>query len=91
MWVALKNNAIVGFVSIYLPHFIHHLFVDPCAQKQGVGALLLKKAEENLKRPMELKIALDNKGVCRFYQKQGWVEISLHDQAPEPYLLYRKY
>ena len=50
----------------------------------------MQKAEANLARPMTLKIAMDNLDVCAFYEKQGWSQVSVHENEAEPYLLYRK-
>jgi len=90
VWVAVNNGRIVGFVSVFMPHFVHNLFVCKPFQNQGIGALLLQKAEETLIYPMELKIAMDNLEACHFYQKYGWNEISVHADEEEPYFLYRK-
>jgi GNAT superfamily N-acetyltransferase len=73
-----------------MPHFVHNLFVEKGFQNQGIGTLLLHKAEETLTYPMDLKIAMDNLDACSFYQKQGWEEISVHANEAEPYVLYRK-
>jgi len=39
---------------------------------------------------MTLKIAMDNLKPCGFYEKYGWYKVSRHDDASEPYLLYKK-
>lgn len=91
VWVAKQDNKIVGFVSAYsMGNFIHNLFVHPDHQRQGIGTQLLASAEAILKRPMTLKIAMDNLNVCAFYEKQGWQQVSVHEEDPEPFLLYRK-
>lgn len=76
VWVA-ENEKIVGFVSLWLPdNFIHNLFIHPNWQGQGIGSLLLKKAEDRLSSPMELKVTVNNFKACCFYQKYGWEKIS---------------
>lgn len=91
VWLAEDNQVIVGFISLWLQdNFIHNLFVHPDWQKRGIGSALLKKAEERLSRPIELKIAMDNLNACRFYEKKGFECVATHSDAPEPYLLYRK-
>lgn len=91
VWVAEKSKIIVGFVSLWFPdNFMHNLFVHPNWQGQGIGEQLLKKAEERLSCPMELKVTIDNARVKRFYQKHGWHEIAIHEDATEPYILFRK-
>lgn len=91
VWLAEDNQVIVGFISLWLQDsFIHNLFVHPDWQKRGIGSALLKKAEERLSRPIELKIAMDNLNACKFYEKKGFECVGIHSDAPEPYLLYRK-
>lgn len=56
--------------------YIHHLAVDPDAQGQGWGSLLMEKAEDYYRRNQVVKIHLmiekTNSGVIEFYQKMGW-------------------
>jgi len=91
VWVGEVDGIIVGFISVYLQdNFIHNLFIDPKYQGQGFGKNLLLFAEDKLLRPMTLKIAMDNLKVCTFYEKYGWYNAGEFNEAPEPYILYRK-
>lgn len=91
VWVAEETGVIVGFVSIYTSdNFIHNLFVHPNSQGKGIGKQLLQVAEENLARPMTLKAAMDNPKSFSFYEKYGWHQVSIHEDADEPYILYGK-
>ena len=91
VWVAEYIGVIVGFVSIYVPdNFIHNLFVHPKYQGKGIGKQLLQIAEENLKRPMTLKAAMDNPKSFSFYEKYDWHQVSIHKDVDEPYILYMK-
>jgi ribosomal protein S18 acetylase RimI-like enzyme len=91
VWVAEENGNIVGFVSTYPAHnFVHNLFVHPDHQGRGIGSRLLQTAEANLSRPMTLKIAMDNRKVCAFYERWGWFMVSAHEEAEKPYVLYGK-
>ena len=91
VWVAEENDQILGFVSIYpANNFVHNLFIHPDSQRIGLGTHLLHMAEMNLGHPMTLKIAMDNLTACSFYEKHGWVRISVHEDGNEPYVLYRK-
>jgi ribosomal protein S18 acetylase RimI-like enzyme len=91
VWIAENQHGIVGFFSIYpKDNFIHNLFVHPKSQGKGVGKALLDHAEQNLAKPMTLKVALNNANACGFYEHYGWHLISVHKNAPEPYWLYGK-
>lgn len=91
VWISEEREVITGFVSIYPPHnFIHNLFVHPDHQGKGLGKALLQVAEENLSRPMTLKVAMDNPKVLPFYEKYGWRCLSLHPKAENPHLLLGK-
>ena len=91
VWVAHDANQIVGFVSIYKPdNFLHNLFVHPNHQCRRIGSQLLKVAEANLAATVSAKIAMDNIKACAFYEKNGWRLVSIHKDADEPYLLYKK-
>jgi ribosomal protein S18 acetylase RimI-like enzyme len=91
VWVAEKDEIIVGFVSTYpAENFVHNLFVHPDYQTQGIGTQLLHIAEANLGRPMTLKIAMDNLKACGFYEKYNWYKASQYDDIDKPYLLYKK-
>lgn len=91
VWVMEENAVIIGFVSTYsADNFVHNLFIHPAHQRCGKGTQLLQTAEKNLKRPMTLKIAIDNLKVCGFYEKYGWYQVSMHQDTVEPYVLYKK-
>jgi ribosomal protein S18 acetylase RimI-like enzyme len=91
VWVAEEDDLIVGFVSTYpADNFIHNLFVYPSHQRKGIGTTLLQEAEANLRKPMTLKIAMDNRKVCAFYESHGWFQVSVHKNDPKPYILYKK-
>lgn len=92
VWVSEKDGSIVAFISLWIQvNFIHNLFVHPDHQGVGIGVQLLEKAEERLLRPMELKVTTDNMKALKFYEKHGWEQISIHRDAPEPYILLRKW
>jgi ribosomal protein S18 acetylase RimI-like enzyme len=91
VWVAEEHGKIIEFVSTYpADNFVHNLFVYSDHQGRGIGSSLMRMAEASLARSMTLKIAMDNLDVCAFYEKQGWSQVSVHEDAVELYLLYRK-
>lgn len=91
VWIAEVHEKIVGFVSLWLPdNFVHNLFIHPYWQGKGIGSLLLKKAEERLSFPIELKVTINNFKACLFYEKHGWQKISIGNNGLEEYILYRK-
>lgn len=71
--IAIKNNKILGFISLYLEdNFIHNLFVLPEQKGVGIGTSLMKEAQTILKKPMKLKCLSKNKKALRFYESKGW-------------------
>ena len=91
IWVAEENGDVIGFVSTYpADNFVHNLFVHPDYQGCSIGSRLLQIAETSLSRPMALKVAMDNLDVCGFYESRGWLQVSVHENVPDPYILYRK-
>lgn len=91
VWVAEKNNIIVGFVSMWLQdNFIHNLFVHPDWQDRGIGKRLLETAENRLHPPIELRVRIENLKACKFYQKHGWEEVGISKDAVDPHFVYRK-
>jgi GNAT superfamily N-acetyltransferase len=85
-----KNKMIVGFISIWEkenPPFIHHLFVSPDHQRNGIGELLIRSLLRWLPLPYRLKCIARNKAALCFYQKNGWVEIEEVVSEEGDYLL----
>jgi len=77
--LALRDKKVVGTVMAgYDGHrgWIYSLAVVPALQKQGIGALLLRQAEERLAQlgcmKINLQITEGNEGVERFYQTNGY-------------------
>lgn len=87
--VARIAGDIAGFASIWAAdNFLHHLYVSPHYQRQGVGAELLKHSIRLFGLPMSLKCLEANVAACRFYQTQGW-QIADRAEGPEGrYVLY---
>ena len=76
--VATLDEQIVGYVSIWEPDwFIHHLYVVRSNHRSGIGASLIKHAEQLAgARPLSLKCQTDNAGALEFYSALGFSEFS---------------
>ena len=89
VFIAQKDNVIIGFVSIWEPDsFIHNLFVYPKYQGLGIGRQLLNIAVKSIPHPVTMKVVIYNTKACEFYESQGWKKVSTHDDKPPPYHLY---
>ena len=72
--IAEVGGQVVGFVSVWVSDsFIHHLYVLPQFQGQGVGSSLLRACEEKYHLPLSLKCDVCNLRAHRFYKNKGWI------------------
>ena len=78
IFVGVLDKEISGYVSVWEPDcFIHHLYVDPSAQRSGLGRALVARVEALVGRqPITLKCQLANTGAMRFYLALGFEESS---------------
>lgn len=76
VFVATCEAGISGFISIWMiDAFVHHLYVDPSYQRQGIGAALLTHAVGITKgMELSLKCLVDNENALKFYRALGFVE-----------------
>jgi len=89
IFVAPIHGNIAGFVSIWEPeNFIHHLFVSPGYQSQGIGKALLNLCKNNYGRPLRLKCVIANTRACAFYEKNGWIAQSTGLGSDGEYINY---
>lgn len=68
----------IGFISVWTqdpPPFIHHLFVSPFNQRQGIGKLLIQSLFSWLPPPYRLKCVARNKDALAFYLNNNWIEV----------------
>lgn len=74
--VLLKDDSIVGF-TIFFDNIIHLMMVEPNLHRQGLGAVLLAHAEQQLFKRGNTIIRLetfeDNRQAMNFYKKFGWI------------------
>ncbi|MFZ6745146.1 GNAT family N-acetyltransferase [Undibacterium sp. JH2W] len=77
VWVAVDaTDQAVALVAVQdAGAYIHHLYVDPEAQGQGMGKALLQHLQTYLAFPWRLKCVAENHDALKFYQHLGWQEI----------------
>ena len=91
IFVAGKDQEYLGFASIYLQeNLLHHLFIAPNAQNQGVGTALLHAVEQLFTGTGYLKCLSENKKALSFYLGHGWEAISTGESEEGGYILMSK-
>ncbi|MEM7533297.1 MAG: N-acetyltransferase [Chloroflexota bacterium] len=68
-------DAIIQGILVLKGDFIHLLFVDPTAQRQGIGTALIQTIQSQHKN-LKLTVYVQNMQAISFYQQQGFVIIS---------------
>ena len=77
VWVADDGDRVAGYIA-FTPDWIHHLYVHPDFQGQGIGPQLLALAMAD-GRPRRLWTFQQNERARRFYEKRGFVLLELTD------------
>lgn len=87
--VALDGDArLAGFIAVWTPErFIHHLFVAPARQRQGVGRALLRALPQWHAQRYRLKCLTRNEAALAFYRNQGFTPIDAGVTGDGAYLL----
>jgi ribosomal protein S18 acetylase RimI-like enzyme len=86
--VAEDASGLLGFISSFKADgFIHHLYVDPCAQGRGIGRTLLQAGLAGLPRPARLKCMLRNQAALDFYRHLGWRPAAEQPADAQDYVL----
>jgi len=80
LWVAELDGSVAGFVALGAAT-VEHLYVDPAAQRRGVGARLLELAQERRPDGLELWVFQRNDGALRFYERHGFRVVRTTDGA----------
>ena len=79
---------LAGFVSVYKPEsFVHHLFVAPQYQRQGLASSLLSSLHTWLPLPWRLKCIRGNTDALSFYAIAGWKEVGVGENEDGQYLV----
>jgi len=77
VWLALAGDALVGILSLFrADNFIHCLYVDPDAQRLGVGRALVAHVRREVGKPLTLKLDTPNRNAIAFYERTGWVRMT---------------
>lgn len=72
IYAARSSDVIIAFAGVYAPGgFIHHLYVDPACQQQGVGSKLLRYCRAKIGPQATLKCDLCNTRAVQFYRRLG--------------------
>ena len=78
VWLAFSGGRLVGFVNL-TPHWLNSLYVDPSAQRGGVGSALLDLVKSRLDGGFALWVFESNTPARDFYAKHGLVELERTD------------
>ncbi len=82
------EGRLVGLLSVYVPEsFIHHVYVDPGFERQGVGTALVSSLESWLPLPWRLKCVIANASAGAFYTHHGWIEVGSGNGDQGPFVL----
>ncbi|HEY7004006.1 MAG TPA: GNAT family N-acetyltransferase [Gaiellaceae bacterium] len=71
VWVAARRRNVLGFVGIDGDE-LTHLYVDPSAQRHGLGTELLGHAKGLRPRGLLLWVFLRNTEARKFYERNGF-------------------
>jgi ribosomal protein S18 acetylase RimI-like enzyme len=84
VWIAIFGTAIVGTLSLYRSErFIHSLYIDPDAQRLGVGRALVERIRSEVVGPLTLKLDAPNVAAIAFYEATGWRRLTGPDDTGE--------
>ncbi len=83
VWLAVMGETVVGILSLFREeNFIHCLYVDPDAQRLGIGRALVARVRKIVDAPLTLKLYVPNRLAIAFYEATGWQRLTgLDDQG----------
>ncbi len=90
VWVAVDGE-VLGFLAISGER-LGWLYVDPAAQRRGVGTALLDRAKALSPEGLTLFTHQRNEGARAFYERRGFLAVRFGVSPPpesEPDVLYR--
>ena len=78
--VALDRDRIVGFIVLGAGR-VEHLYVDPFAQRRGIGSMLLRHAQDRCADGLDLWLFQRNRAAIGFYEQHGFTIAEMTDGA----------
>jgi ribosomal protein S18 acetylase RimI-like enzyme len=95
--VAERASTVLGYAAVTCAH-LENLYIDPPAQGQGVGAVLLREVERRLAASFDvvtLRCLHANSEARRFYDRHGYTvrrdqTILLHGRSLEAWLMEKQ-
>ena len=78
--VVRHADAPAGFLALR-GATIEHLYVDPAAQRAGIGTALIAAAKARRPEGLELWVFQRNEGTRAFYARRGFTEVERTDGA----------
>lgn len=72
VWVAAEGGSVLGLLTLCGNH-LGHLYVDPPAQRRGIGSALLDHAKALSPSGLALFTHVRNERARRFYERRGFV------------------
>ncbi|MBP2167522.1 GNAT superfamily N-acetyltransferase [Erwinia toletana] len=89
--VAEEDGHRLGFAAVLNnDNFLHSLFVDPDAQRRGVGSALLQAVEQSFSSTGALKCLAANQAARQFYLQHGWLEVATGEGEQGEYVLMHR-
>ena len=81
LWVTCERDAPVGFLALR-GSTLDRMYVQPSAQRRGVGTALLAKARELSPNGLELHTHQRNRAARAFYEKHGFAAVRFGTSPP---------
>lgn len=91
VWLADEAGLLRG-VMVLSEGWIEQLYVAPGSTGRGIGARLVRHAQDLAGGPLELWTFASNTGAARFYERHGFVQVDRTDgdnEEGEPDIRYR--
>ena len=81
IWVAERAGAVVGYLVLEGPGWLHSLYVRPELTGHGIGSVLIDVAKGLRPSGLQLWVFETNVRAQRFYRRHGFAEVERTDGA----------